>query len=71
MTKSSNIKGYRYVKDLLLKEGELYIEDIKALPLFKNKLESETVIETLKREPNVEIINKKYPVGLYLNGKSY
>jgi hypothetical protein len=51
--------GYKYVKAILQKDGEISIEDIKSMPFFNDDSEYNAVINSLKREYDVKIISKK------------
>lgn len=51
--------GLRLASALLMHHGELSVEDIRAMPFFKNFDESEAVIKALQRLFNAEIYTKK------------
>lgn len=51
--------GLRFASALLMHHGEVSVEDIRAMPFFKNFDESEAVIKALQRMFNVEICTKK------------
>lgn len=51
--------GLRLASALLMRYGEVSVEDIRAIPLFKNFDESEAVIKALQKLFNVEIYTKK------------
>jgi len=51
--------GLKLATALLLRHGEVSIEDIKAMPFFTDPSESEAVINSLIRTFNVEVYQKR------------
>ncbi len=51
--------GLRLASALLMHHGEIFVEDIRAMPFFKNLDESEAVIKALQKLFNVEIYTEK------------
>jgi len=51
--------GFKVASALLLHHGELSVEQIKAMPFFRNSDESKAVIRLLQLKFNVETYTKK------------